>query len=168
MPHLEIIAAWCRDGATERDIAKKLGISLSTLNKYKAEIPEFSDTLKRNRELADVQVENALFRAATGYEYEEVRTEYIENGKQGQRGNIRNNDTGTCRKVTRITKVVQGDVTAQIFWLKNRLPDKWRDRKELDANIADSLEMQKFRETLDSMTPEDKMKMLQNMELGNE
>lgn len=61
MPHLEIIAAWCRDGATEKDIAKKLGISLSTLNKYKAEIPEFSDTLKRNRELADVQVENALF-----------------------------------------------------------------------------------------------------------
>ena len=59
-------------------------------------------------------------------------------------------------------------MTAQIFWLKNRLPDKWRDRKELDANIADSLEMQKFRETLDSMTPEDKMKMLQNMELGNE
>ena len=165
LPYLELVEAWFRDGATEREIAKKLGVAYSTFQTYKTEFPDFSDSLKKSKELADVQVENALFKSATGYEYEEVRTEYIENGKQGQRGNIRNNDTGTCRKVTRITKVVQGDVTAQIFWLKNRLPDKWRDRKELDANIADSLEMQKFRETLDSMTPEDKMKMLQNMEL---
>lgn len=141
MPHLEIIAAWCRDGATERDIAKKLGISLSSLNKYKADFPEFSDTLKRNKELADVQVENALFRAATGYEYEEVKTEYIENGKQGQRGNIRNNDTGTCRKVTRIKKVVQGDVTAQIFWLKNRKPREWRDKQEFDVKGFEGIKL---------------------------
>lgn len=166
LPYLELVEAWFRDGATEREIAKKLGVAYSTFQSYKV-FPEFSDSLKKSRELADVRVENALFKSAVGFEYEEVRTERTENGKMGQRGDVRNTDAGTCSKTVTTRKFIPGDVTAQIFWLKNRLPEKWRDRKELDASIADSMEMRKFRETLDSMTTEEKMRMLKNMELGN-
>lgn len=33
------------------------------------------------------------------------------------------------------TAAIEGNVTAIIFWLKNRKPDKWRDMKNIDANI---------------------------------
>ena len=82
LPYLELVEAWFRDGATEREIAKKLGVAYSTFQSYKV-FPEFSDSLKKSRELADVRVENALFKSAVGFEYEEVRTERTENGKMG-------------------------------------------------------------------------------------
>lgn len=40
-----------------------------------------------------------------------------------------------------LLKALCGDVTAQIYWLKNRRPDKWRDKPvnevNADGNLAD-------------------------------
>lgn len=110
---LILVEAWCRDGLTEEDISKKLGISVQTLNVYKKEHPEFLESLKKGKEVADVEVENSLFKRANGYRYDEIT---YEDGVETKR----------------VTKEVQPDVTAQIFWLKNRKPEQWRDRKELE------------------------------------
>ena len=67
--------------------------------------------LKKGKDWADVQVENALFKRATGHDYEEMTWE-----------------DGKLTKV--VKKHIAGDVTAQIFWLKNRRPDLWRDKRE--------------------------------------
>lgn len=54
-----------------------------------------------------------------GYEYEETTTEIIES------------PDGTKRKhIKKTKKMVVPDTTAQIFWLKNRRPDMWRDKPE--------------------------------------
>ena len=155
VPNLELIEGWLRNGISEREIARRLRIAHSTFQAYKRQFPDFSDHLKKGRELADIQVENALFRAAVGYEYEEINTEYAEN-----------KDAKSSKKVVKTKRWVPGNVTAQIFWLKNRRPDKWRDRKEIDANLSTPEDIQKFRELLGSMSPAEKMQALRDMELN--
>ncbi len=114
-----MIEGWARDGLTDEQIAKNIGISRSTLNEWKKKYSDISDTLKRGKEVIDRQVENSLLKRALGYEYEEV-SEKFEYGVL------------TERKVTK--KQVVPDTTAQIFWLKNRKPSVWRDRAQVDID----------------------------------
>ena len=109
------IEGWARDGLTDEQIAHNMCISPSTLYEWKNAYSEFSESLKRGKEVVDRQVENALLKRALGYEYEEVSEKY-------ELGIL------TERKVTK--KQVVPDTTAQIFWLKNRKPSDWRDKPE--------------------------------------
>ena len=63
---LEVIKGWCRDGLTEEEIAKRLGIAYSTFKKYKSDYPALSAVLKEGKEVADYRVENALYEKALG------------------------------------------------------------------------------------------------------
>lgn len=109
------IEGWARDGLIDEQIAQNIGIRAATLYEWKKRFPEISEALKRGKEVVDRQVENALLKRALGYEYEEVKEKF--------EGGIL-----TERTVTR--KEVVADTTAQIFWLKNRKPDTWRDKPE--------------------------------------
>ena len=116
------IGVYARNGLTDQEIAKKLDISLSSFAKYKKKYPDIiGKALKENKEVVDFQVENALLKRAMGYTYEEVKEEY---------------EMGILVKRTVTTKVVVPDVTAQIFWLKNRNATEWRDRREVDNTLA--------------------------------
>lgn len=125
-PKLLLIEAWARDGLIDEDIAKKLGVAYSTFRDYRDKHQALSAALKRGKEVADVEVENALFKRAIGYQYDEVTKETMEDPRTG---------ITVMVETKRVTKEVQPDVTAQIFWLKNRKPAEWRDRQEIDANI---------------------------------
>ena len=107
------IEGWARDGLTDEQIAQNIGISRSTLNVWKGKYPDISDSLKRGKEVVDRQVENALLKRALGYQYDEITRE-----------------GGVVTKV--VTKEVQPDTTAQIFWLKNRKPVEWRDKQQIE------------------------------------
>ncbi len=109
------IEGWARDGLIDEQIAQNIGIRAATLYEWKKRFPQFSEALKKGKEIVDRQVENALLKRALGYEYEEVK-EKFEGGEL------------TERTVTK--KEVVADTTAQIFWLKNRKPDTWRDKPE--------------------------------------
>ena len=84
-----LIEGWAKDGLTDEQISKNLGISKVTFYKYKASCSELNELLKRSKEVVDYEVENALYKSA-----------------------------------------IDGNVSAMIFWLKNRRPDKWRDKRE--------------------------------------
>lgn len=107
------IEGWARDGLTDEQISKNIGISRSTLNVWKDRYSDISDALKRGKDVIDRQVENALLKRALGYEYEEVKEKF---------------EDGVITERTVTKKEVVPDTTAQIFWLKNRKPDKWRDK----------------------------------------
>lgn len=107
------IEGWARDGLTDEQIAANIGIGYSTLQTWKSKYQDIQDSLKRGKEVVDRQVENALLKRALGYQYDEIT---LENGVETKR----------------ITKEVVPDTTAQIFWLKNRKPDQWRDKKDLN------------------------------------
>ena len=117
-PKLELIEAMCRDGATDEIIANKLEIALSTFYEYKKKHKEFAQALSRGKEIVDIQVENALLKRALGFSYEEITYEYGAETK-------------------RVKKYVIPDTTAQIYWLKNRKPEQWRDKQ--DRNNEDAL-----------------------------
>lgn len=113
-PKLLLIEAWARDGLTDEDIYKNLDISHDSFYKYKKEHPELTEALKRGKEVIDVMVENALLKAALGYDYTEEEL---------------NKMTGDPIE---LRKVAHPNTTALIFWLKNRKPKAWRDRQEID------------------------------------
>jgi len=119
-PRLVEIEAWKRDGLTDEQIFKNLGIGRDSFYRYKDKYSEFSDALKKGKEVADIEVENALFKRAIGYKYKEVIKEVKEiDGKKS-----------TYEK--EVIKEMPGDVGAQIFWLKNRKSSKWKDKQDID------------------------------------
>lgn len=117
---------FARQGLTNIQVAKKLGISKDTFYEYLKIYPDFSDSIKRGKKPVDIEVENALLKRAKGYDYEEVHAEYNVD-KGGKQKTLPS-------KIRKIKKQVVADVTAQIFWLKNRRPKLWRDRHNLDLS----------------------------------
>lgn len=113
---LQQIAEWASMGLNNDDIAHNMGIKKSAFYTWLKKYPELADTLKNAKRIADQIVENALYRRAIGYDYEEI-TEFV-----NEEGII------TSRKV--VKKHQPGDTTAEIFWLKNRLPELWRNHPE--------------------------------------
>lgn len=129
-PKLFLVECWARDGLIDEQIAKNLGIAYSTFKDYKNKHSAFSAALKKGKEVVDFEVENALLKRALGYKYSEVTQEPVEVG-----------EGITMLQTTKIvTKHAPPDTTAQIFWLKNRKPDKWRDRPTEDTNATGQLE----------------------------
>lgn len=120
---LTLLEGWARDGLTDEQIAHNCGITATTLYDWKNRFSEISEALKKGKEVVDIQVENALLKRALGYDYQEERVEISE--KDG-------------RKVTQTIKHIPADVTAQIYWLKNRRPDKWRDKPGEAAKMEQS------------------------------
>ena len=126
---LLLLEAWARDGLTDEQIAHNIGVRRETLYDWMKKYPNISNALKRGKEVVDVEVENALLKRALGYTYTETTKE---------RGV--NPETGKVELITTkvVTKEVVPDTTAQIFWLKNRRPDLWRDKQnvELSGEVA--------------------------------
>lgn len=109
---LILLEGWARDGLTDEQIAKNMGIVPSTFYEWKKKSKEFSESLKKGKEVVDFEVENALLKRALGYEYEE---ETYENGVL----------------IKKVKKQVAPDTTAMIFWLKNRKKTQWREKVEV-------------------------------------
>lgn len=131
---LILLEGWARDGLTNEQIAKNIGINVKTLYDWKNKESNICNSLKKGKEIADYEVENALFKRALGYTYEEKTFE-----------------DGVLRKV--VVKEVAPDTTAQIYWLKNRKSDKWRDKvidSENEEAITNASEiLVKIRKTVD-------------------
>ena len=117
---LTLIEAWKRDGLTDEQIAKNLNINIATFYRYKKQFCEFCEALKKGKEVADIEVENALFKRAIGYKYKEVIKE------------VKEIDGKKTTYVKEVIKEMPGDVGAQIFWLKNRKSSKWKDKQDID------------------------------------
>ncbi len=95
---LVLVEGWARDGLTDEQIANNLGIATSTFYEYKKNYEEFSETLKKGKEVVDYEVENALLKSA-----------------------------------------LSGNVTAQIYWLNNRKPRQWRNKRNDEENSSENL-----------------------------
>lgn len=95
---LILVEGWARDGLTDEQIANNLGISTSTFYEYKKNYSEFSEALKKGKEIVDFEVENALLKNA-----------------------------------------LSGNITAQIYWLNNRKPKQWRNKRNDEENNNENL-----------------------------
>lgn len=131
---LVVVEGWARNGLTEKQIAHNLGVAYSTFRVYKEKYPALSAVLKKGREVIDFEVEGALIKRALGYSYEEVTKELVEDETTG---------SAELKVVKTVTKQVAPDVTAQIFWLKNRKPNEWKNDPHKVKLDREALELRK-------------------------
>lgn len=124
---LLLIQGWARDGLTLEQIAYNMGIGRSTLIKWRKENISIVDALKKGKEVTDREVENALFKRALGFYYTEEQV---------------TNDG----RVVELTKYMRPDTTAQIFWLKNRKREQWRDKQEFNhqADVSKTIDLSRI------------------------
>lgn len=148
---LILLEGWARDGLTNEQIARQIGINPDTLYTWIKRFPEISEALKKGKEVIDNQVENALLKRALGYEYDEVTEGPIETPEGIKHDEIK-----------RVTKHIPGDVTAQIFWLKNRRPDRWRDKQDIEhsGHMSGSMAMTNL--------SEEELRRLANLDAGDD
>ena len=104
---LILLEGWARDGLTEEQIAKNMGIGRTTLYEWKQKEPNIANTIKKGKEVVDFEVENALLKNA-----------------------------------------LDGNVTAQIFWLKNRKKNEWREKVEVENTNTKNGVMEELVEAL--------------------
>ena len=136
---LLLLSGWARDGLTDEEIAKKIGITRSTLSEWKKKYTDISDTLKKGKEIVDMEVETSLYKKTQGFKVTVKKTfkcktiEYDSSGKKKKEEEK--------LEVGEDEIYVQPDTVAIIFWLKNRMPDKWKDKRyEVEALGDDSEE----------------------------
>lgn len=108
----------CLLGATDAEMADFFEVSEATVNNWKQQHPEFLEALKRGKQEADAQVAQSLYRRALGYSHKAVKI--VADAKSGQ------------EHIVPYTERYPPDTTAAIFWLKNRRPDLWRDKQNIE------------------------------------
>jgi len=110
----------CQLGATDKELADFFEVSDRTIYRWQIKHDEFCQALKAGKDSADERVERSLYHKATGYTFESEKV------FQHQGEIVR----------AAVTEHVPPDTTAMIFWLKNRRPDVWRDRREQEITGA--------------------------------
>lgn len=127
---LLLIEGWARDGLTNEQIAQNIGCRRETLSSWTKKHPNIANALKKGKEVVDIQVENALLKRALGFHYiEEMAT--------------------PAGEVVALTKYEKPDVTAGIYWLRNRKRDTWNNKDGIDLEkIAAEIEYTKKKTAL--------------------
>ena len=113
---LKQVEQLARKGWTDAEMARFFEVDRATWYRWKAQDDKFCDALKEWKRQADARVERSLYERAIGYEHPDV---HISN-YQG------------AVTLTPIQKFYAPDTTAAIFWLKNRDPENWRDKQDIE------------------------------------
>jgi hypothetical protein len=106
----------CLLGATDAELSDFFHIDAATLNRWKQRYPEFCESLKRGKDVADATVADSLYKRATGYSHPAVKI--FADVKTG------------AEQVVEYTEHYPPDTVACIFWLKNRQRKHWRDKQD--------------------------------------
>lgn len=134
LPRLEDIKKWAENGVTEEDIAKNCGVSYASFRNYKKSHLELEGALLAGRTVADLKVEGALFKKATGFLYKETR----KNKKYDK-------DLGAYYTESQdTTRYVPPDTQAAIFYLTNRKSDDWKNKQNLNTEVTGELNLERL------------------------
>lgn len=106
-------------GATDAKLAEFFEVDERTINNWKHDYPEFFQSIKNGKEIADANVVESLYKSATGYSHPDTHI---------------SNFQGSITE-TPITKHYPPNPTSGIFWMKNRQPKRWKDKVEIKEEI---------------------------------
>lgn len=113
---IELAFNYCLLGATDNQLADFFEVDQDTINRWKKKHPKFYESIKEAKSQADSKVVRSLYERANGYTHPEEKV-FNNNGE------IVTHET---------LKHYPPDPTAMIFWLKNRQPEKFRDKQEIE------------------------------------
>ena len=111
----------CLLGATDKEMADFFNVKEQTINNWKKNHPSFFESIKRGKIVADANVAKSLYNRALGYYHPEDKI-FNDNGEP---------------LIVPTVKHYPPDPTAAIFWLKNRKPAEWRDKRETELTGKD-------------------------------
>ena len=123
--HLDTIQDYCKRGATYKELARIIGVSVSTIFNWLRKYPEFKEACQVGVDFANTKVENALFKSAIGYTVTETKTVETDQGV-----------TVTTRE-----KHIPPSNTAQIFWLKSKKPNTWLEKEGGSQDLSEAVEI---------------------------
>lgn len=112
-------------GATDKELAGVLGVSVRTIDNWKHQHPEFRTALSTGKLIADTQVAAALYKTAVGYQHDDIDIRAI---------TLPGMNAGSEVTITPIVKVVQPNPQSIQWWLKNRRPADWKDKSEVTVD----------------------------------
>lgn len=124
-------------GLTDRQMAEIFEIAESTLNDWKLKYPKFSESLKKGKEEADANVVSSLYKRAIGHK-EKVKKAIKIKTYDGHGSLV------DKIEMVEVEEYYLPEVAAQIFWLKNRQPDKWRDKQNVELEQKGSVSINKW------------------------
>lgn len=132
------IKGWARDGLTDKLIAtNKIGIAERTFTDWKKRQPAIRAALKEGRAPVDTEIEDCMVRSAKGFKVKEKKAFKVKTTKKKDGMEI----TEEHMEVVEVERFVDPVVVAQIFWLKNRKPNYWKDKRETtDTNAVEKLD----------------------------
>lgn len=131
---LKQTAKLSRLGATDQDIADFLEVDVATIKRWAARDEKFCAALKVGKKIPNDKAERSLYHRATGYDYIEQQAFKIKTGNGNQED----------VKVVEVLRHQPPDTAAAIFWLKNRRPDEWREKFDVNHTHNLSAEMEEF------------------------
>ena len=126
---LERLTNWAANGCTDSEIIANMGIGRTTFYRWLESYEDIRDAIKKGRMLACEVIENALFKRATGMVLEDTVEEYKGELRDGKPSN------GTVTKRT-VRRQVPPDTAALIFYLKNRMPERYSDRRTMEVEAV--------------------------------
>ncbi len=121
----EQVKELCKLGATDRDLSLLFGVHVSVIDRWKRKHPQFFERVHQGKQVADIKVSKALFTNAIGFYYYEEQLVKKWRKKYDNKGNV--TEAFEVIEMVEVKKYCKPDTTAQIFWLKNRRRDLWRD-----------------------------------------
>ena len=132
-------------GLDQDEIIESLGLNRREFDKL-MENKKISSALTKGQDNCARKVEQALYSRAVGFNYEETATteKPEKTASRAAKPDSAAPETGPGKSISSssrsIIKKVIPDVTACIFWLRNRRPDKWRDPKDIDSSKKKSIQ----------------------------
>lgn len=135
--YCEQVMKLCKLGATDDQIAQFFEVEESTINNWKTAHPEFMESVRAGKIIADAEVANSFHKRAVGYKYDEVTYEKIDVKKDGMEvdpdGDIEDTKAEVYKRKV-VTKEIPPDAGAALNWLKNRQKEIWRDKVETEIS----------------------------------
>lgn len=121
--------ALAQQGLTDPEICEGLGIGTTTFYRWRHEHPTFREATRLGKEAADERVEKALYHRALGYSHQAVKIFLPAGAKEPV--------------YAPYTEYFPPDTAAASLWLRNRQPDKWRDKvdHELSGKNGGAIEV---------------------------
>lgn len=122
----------CKLGATDMELADFFQVDVATINRWKLAHPNFCESIKSGKTLADANVADRLYQRAMGFEHDSEEIKVVSDGM----------GLGSSVERVPVKKIYPPDTAAAIFWLKNRQKDKWREKTEVDQTTSMTINWQ--------------------------
>lgn len=118
----------CLLGAIDKEIADFFDVCEATINNWKKKYPEFLESIKKGKIIADANVAESLYNRAVGFEIKETKFAQCE---------------GVFTDEREVTKIIPGDVKACQIWLNNRQSDKFKDKQEIETTEVKTIKVKR-------------------------